>query len=108
MSETIERRSHVVVTRRTADGVTHTEVTEVHVVMPDRGTSDVPAARRASAGRSEAEAADAGPDDRFDPATCCSAREQAVIATLRAYLRPQTAPDCLIALLHAVLDDCCR
>lgn len=45
--------------------------------------------------------------DCFDPSTCCDAREQAMIAALRAYLRPETAPECLMARLRATLDQCC-
>lgn len=33
--------------------------------------------------------------DCFDPRTCCDEREQALIAALRAYLRPDVAPECL-------------
>nr|WP_223852114.1 hypothetical protein [Bifidobacterium myosotis] len=43
----------------------------------------------------------------FDPTSCCSAREQAMIAALRAYLRPEVAPECLMAKLKATLDHCC-
>ena len=45
--------------------------------------------------------------DCFDPRTCCDEREQALIAALRAYLRPDVAPECLIARLKATLDHCC-
>ena len=45
--------------------------------------------------------------DCFDPRTCCDEREQALIAALRAYLRPDVAPECLMARLKATLDHCC-
>jgi len=38
----------------------------------------------------------------------CDEREKAMIAALRAYLRPEQAPDCLRARLEAALDRCCR
>ncbi|WP_440201417.1 hypothetical protein [Bifidobacterium pullorum] len=69
-----------------------TSVTRVTVGEPYEADPDSPAARF---------------DDHFDPASCCSAREQAMIAALRAYLRPQSAPDCLVARLKATLDRCC-
>ncbi len=45
--------------------------------------------------------------DCFDPAISCNAHEQAMIATLKAYLRPERAPECLLARLKATLDQCC-
>ncbi|MEK0306818.1 hypothetical protein [Bifidobacterium favimelis] len=43
--------------------------------------------------------------DCFDPATCCDERERRVIEELRAYLRPTTAPACLIDRLQHMFDD---
>ena len=39
---------------------------------------------------------------------CCDAHERAMIAALRAYLRPDVAPECLMARLKEALDRCCR
>lgn len=44
----------------------------------------------------------------FDPLVSCDAHERALIAALRAYLRPQTAPECLVTRLKATLDHCCE
>lgn len=79
MSQNIERHSHISITRRTADGVMHTDVhiTEVNA------------------------------DECFDPESCCDEREKAWIAVLRAYLRPEQAPECLKQRLRATLDHCC-
>ena len=45
--------------------------------------------------------------DCFDPETCCDERERALIAAMRAYLRPKHAPQSLIDRLEATLDHCC-
>ena len=42
--------------------------------------------------------------DCFDPERCCDERERALIAAMRAYLRPQHAPQSLIDRLEATLD----
>lgn len=42
--------------------------------------------------------------DCFDPETCCDERERALIAAMRAYLRPKHAPQSLIDRLEATLD----
>ena len=39
--------------------------------------------------------------------TCCDERERALIAAMRAYLRPKHAPQSLIDRLEATLDHCC-
>lgn len=44
----------------------------------------------------------------FDPETCCDERERALIAAMRAYLRPSHAPQSLIDRLEAALDHCCE
>ncbi|PLS31653.1 hypothetical protein Uis1B_0474 [Bifidobacterium margollesii] len=64
------------------------------------GSSEASASRK---GRS----ADSGSyaSDCFDVDALCDAREKAVIEVLRAYLRPQTAPACLIDRLHHCLGD---
>ncbi|KFI97780.1 hypothetical protein [Bifidobacterium stellenboschense] len=93
----VEHVRRIAVTRTSADGVvSHTEVriTETRVVDVDSA---------ADAGR---DMGDVG--ECFDPATCCSEREQAMIAALRAYLRPESAPECLKARLKACLDHCCE
>lgn len=87
----VGRVRHISVTRTTSDGmVSHTEVriSEVSVV-------------------GDAGDAVAGAGERFDPSTCCSRREQAMIAALRAYLRPQEAPECLRERIRVCLDRCC-
>lgn len=89
----VEQIGSVSITRVGADGtVSRTEVhiTETRVV--GSGTTD---------GR------DSDSGECFDPSTCCSEREQAMIAALRAYLRPQSAPECLKVRLKACLDHCC-
>lgn len=74
----VERTRHISITRTAADGTV--SQTEVHIVTEG---------------------------DCFDPRTCCDEREQALIAALRAYLRPDVAPECLMARLKATLDHCC-
>ncbi len=43
-------------------------------------------------------------DDCFDPETCCDERERLLIEELREYLRPQSAPACLIDRLRRMFD----
>jgi hypothetical protein len=43
----------------------------------------------------------------FDPRTCCDERERLMIEAMRAYLRPQQAPECLYERLRVTLDECC-
>ena len=80
----VERTRHISITRTGVDGMV--SQTEVHI------TADVHIVTEG---------------DCFDPRTCCDEREQALIAALRAYLRPDVAPECLIARLKATLDHCC-
>ena len=84
MSEPMERHISITSTRTTAAGgngvVTQVTHTSVHVVASG---------------------------DCFDPETCCDERERALIAALRAYLRPKHAPQSLIDRLEATLDHCC-
>lgn len=101
MSEPMERHSRLSITRSGLDGVSHTEVHVTEVFAPARAdcqladeTEDPGAGQESSA-------------DCFDPFTCCSPCEQAMIAALRAYLRPDQAPECLVSRLKTVLDDCC-
>lgn len=82
MSESIQRHSHISITRSTAEGVVHTDV---------RITTSF----------------DVGKGVCFDPDSCCDEREKAMINVLRAYLRPQEAPECLLTRLRATLDRCC-
>ncbi|WP_137652107.1 hypothetical protein [Bifidobacterium moukalabense] len=46
-------------------------------------------------------------EERFDPETCCDERERALIAAMRAYLRPEQAPERLLERLRTTLDHCC-
>lgn len=130
------RHGHVSVTRITQDGTVHEEVHISEVSYAAGAVGDVTgeamagggdAARVASPVRDVALNAvegieamgiadsDGGFADNadnsdgvcFDPETCCGARERAMIAMLRAYLRPEVAPECLLAKLHATLDRCC-
>lgn len=84
MSEPMERHISITSTRTTTAGgnsvVTQVTHTSVHVVASG---------------------------DCFDPETCCDERERALIAALRAYLRPKHAPQSLIDRLEATLDHCC-
>lgn len=82
----------ITVTRASLGAVSRTEVR----IVEHRGADEA--------------GASAGMDSRgdcFDPASCCSEREQAMIAALRAYLRPNEAPECLKARVRACLDHCC-
>ncbi len=74
----IER--HISITRTGADGVV--SHTEVHITT--------------------------GSTEYFDPMACCGVHERAMIAALRRYLRPETAPACLMTRLKATLDHCCE
>ena len=134
--QSMEHTRHISITRTSDDGsITRTEVhiTEVsHTTVEADGGMAVFAAvgqvgagagRRVGAANDGAEESDMGGvfggDDAgdtvdaadtgkcFDPTSCCSAREQAMIAALRAYLRPEVAPECLMAKLKATLDHCC-
>lgn len=79
MSESIER--HITTVDTSEDG-TVTQVTHTSVRVSTSG-------------------------DCFDPERCCDERERALIAAMRAYLRPQHAPQSLIDRLEATLDHCC-
>lgn len=80
MSESIER--HITTVATSEDG-TVTQVTHTSVRVSTSG-------------------------DCFDPERCCDERERALIAAMRAYLRPQHAPQSLIDRLEATLDHCCE
>ncbi|PJM79645.1 hypothetical protein [Bifidobacterium scaligerum] len=110
----IETR-HISITSASADGtVTRTEV---HITSQQRridvdGGCGTGGGRYGSACGEEMSSFTNASDetsagDCFDPSTCCDAREQALIAALRAYLRPDEAPECLMARLKATLDHCC-
>ena len=64
------------------------------------GSSEASASRRGRASEAGSYVSDC-----FDVDALCDAREKAVIEVLRAYLRPQTAPACLIDRLHHCLGD---
>lgn len=81
MSEPMERHISITSTTTNTNGVvTQVTHTSVHVVASG---------------------------DCFDPETCCDERERALIAAMRAYLRPKHAPQSLIDRLEATLDHCC-
>ena len=46
--------------------------------------------------------------DCFNIDACCDDQEKALITTLRAYLRPEQAPECLMKRLRHCLDDVCN
>ena len=80
MSESIER--HITTVTTSEGGTVVTRVTHTSVCVSASG-------------------------DCFDPERCCDERERALIAAMRAYLRPQHAPQSLIDRLEATLDHCC-
>lgn len=86
MSGSIVRHSYISLTHSDAAGVVRTEVERTETVDDDD---------------------EAQPGDCFDPAACCDRQERIMIASLREYLRPTIAPDCLIKRLNAALDRCC-
>lgn len=91
MSDPIERHSHISITRQTPVGIVHADM---HITSVE--ISGMPG--------------DMGDDlvgDCFDPDSCCDEHEKAMIAALRAYLRPEVAPECLLARLRDTLDRCC-
>lgn len=91
MSDPIERHSHISITRQTPVGIVHADMRITSVEI-----SGMPG--------------DMGDDlvgDCFDPDSCCDEHEKAMIAALRAYLRPEVAPECLLARLRDTLDRCC-
>ena len=93
-------RQHIAITRADAEVM----VSQVHVVSGACGETTFSATsitQRVVSGEAQAVS------DCFDPAICCDAHEQAMIAALRAYLRPDSAPECLMARLKETLDRCC-
>lgn len=113
MSESTIRHSYISMTRSDAAGVVHTEVVHTEVRHAEVMRTDVETTQTAgtaetthAAGTSEmSEAAHA--EDSFDPASCCDKQERIMIASLREYLRPTIAPECLIQRLNETLDRCC-
>lgn len=97
----VERTRHISITRTGADGMV--SQTEVHITAVHHRSVDTGSA--AASVQTDVHIVTEG--DCFDPRTCCDEREQALIAALRAYLRPDVAPECLIAWLKATLDHCC-
>lgn len=98
MSEHIERRtsfSQVSITSSSADGVTHTHVQTSESVDETRVSLTDGGGRRSEATGRE--------DACFDVDTCCDAREKALIESIRAYLRPQRAPESLVRRLHRMI-----
>lgn len=88
----VERTRHISITRTGADGMV--SQTEVHITAVHHRSVDTGSA--AASVQTDVHIVTEG--DCFDPRTCCDEREQALIAALRAYLRPDVAPECLIAL----------
>ncbi len=86
MSGSTVRHSYISVTRSDAAGVVHTEVERTEVTDDGDGVL---------------------PGDCFDPAASCDRQERIMIASLREYLRPNIAPECLIRRLNETLDRCC-
>lgn len=93
-----EHHSHISITRHTREGVTRTDV-HIAQIGSFSGEDGDPEG---------VEAVRDGGHECFDPESCCDAQERALIAMMRAYLRPQAAPECLIERLHRTLDACCR
>lgn len=93
-----EHHSHISITRHTREGVTRTDV---HIERIGSFSGE-------DGDREGIDAARDGGHECFDPESCCDAQERALIAMMRAYLRPQAAPECLIERLHRTLDACCR
>ena len=91
VSDPIERHSHISITRQTPVGIVpadmHITSVEISGMPGDMGDDLV--------------------GDCFDPDSCCDEHEKAMIAALRAYLRPEVAPECLLARLRDTLDRCC-
>lgn len=119
MSE-LMNHSHIRIMRSASLGVTHTEVEITTNDAGDLATAAVSETRLLSLnehphGHGSRQTHNGnehdghGHDDAecFDPA-CCDAGEKALIRSLRAYLRPQIAPDCLITRLNQVLDRYCE
>lgn len=95
MTRRIEHHEHHVISAGPS-GIVHR--TTAVTVSSDDGPADADAVDAAGLQHPATDG------DCFD-IDCCDAREQALIKTLRAYLRPQSAPECLIARLHRCLQD---
>lgn len=93
MNGHIERHTSVSVTSDPA-GVRHTTITQTVIGTASASPSD---------GGNDASVDN--PGECFDINTCCDDREKAMIEMLRAYLRPDGAPDCLIERLRQCLRD---
>ena len=87
----VERTRHISITRTGADGMV--SQTEVHITAVHHRSVDTGSASASV----QADVHIVTEDER----------EQALIAALRAYLRPDVAPECLMARLKATLDHCC-
>lgn len=97
----VERTRHISITRTGADGMVSQTESAYH------GGCIIVQWYRSGSASVQADVHIVTEGDCFDPRTCCDEREQALIAALRAYLRPDVAPECLIARLKATLDHCC-
>ncbi|MCI1832541.1 MAG: hypothetical protein LKI88_00170 [Bifidobacterium sp.] len=93
MSKQVEHHSEISVTRRIGAGLDRTDIQVTHMSVTRFGADDP--------------ADDDEEPQGFDPDSCCDDVEKALIASLRAYLRPQVAPRCLFTRLEATLDKCC-
>ena len=111
MNDSVERHSRISITQTATDGtVTHTDVRITAVTTrtdSSVGSSRGHAEPSGCANVSNIPVGASDDNECFDPTTCCDEREQAVIAALRAYLRPQQAPECLMVRLRDTLDHCC-
>lgn len=105
MNGPIERCEHVRIIQRDCDGVTQTEVRVSSTAYANTPADSSQMPRADFSGDCAELIARYG--DCFDPETCCDEREKALIKMMRAYLRPQQAPECLLERLHATLDHCC-
>ena len=76
-----EHHSHISITRHTREGVTRTDV-HIAQIGSFSGEDGDPEG---------VEAVRDGGHECFDPESCCDAQERALIAMMRAYLRPSGA-----------------
>lgn len=111
MSGYMERHSHIAVTGTTADGsIVHTDVEVVTGIMQTHQADARVEAQSACESQPQGRQQMQGRQQDgtcFDPDRC-DARERALIMAMRAYLRPQVAPECLMRRLRETLDHCCR
>ena len=83
----VERTRHISITRTGADGMV--SQTEVHITAVHHRSVDTGPA--SAAGQADVHIGTGG--GWFYPRTRCDGREQALVAAVRAYLRPGGAPE---------------